>query len=390
MSLTRILSSFGGSSKYLTSFNGNRTFSSPIVPLASTQLLFPFTCIGCSYQPTRHFAKRKGTRIKRNLANLKRAKSRKKEPPKPKKRLFYDTSLTALMVKRFNDKDLPPPPPDDVFYEFDFKRRAYKLQEVLQMHRESHQPSMCDQLDGLIGIRIECNMKTKKKTKFMEQFSGTVTMPHQFELERKTRVAVIVKDIEDQDLAKSAGASLVGGQELIKNLKTNLVSMSEFDHLVCHSEMLIPLTDIRGILGAAFPNKIKGNFGTDIVALTKKFLSGYDYTCKKTEAEKDFGFIDIYVGRLNMEDEQIQENILAVLEDAKKYRIPESPGQFFERIWVSSPPTEEKFLLQFWEFSDFEDLFPIEEPEEKVRDISALEALKSTSTNVSKSENVSR
>lgn len=275
-------------------------------------------------------AKRRGTRIKRNLENLKRAQQRKKEPKKRKSFMVIDRSVARLMVQRFDDSEKPVPPRDDVYFADNFRKPAYNLEEILEMHRETHHASMFDDLNAFVTVQVECNMKTKKKTKFMESFSSTLTMPHPFEMERKSRILVIAKELDQQEAAKAAGAVIVGGQELIKNIKSGLVSTVEFDHLVCHSDMLIPLTDIRGLLEDQFPNKLKGNFGPDVVELTRKFIEGYDYKCRKNDTENDFGLIELPVGRLAMSSEEIRDNILQLLTDAERYRIPESPGK---SIW---------------------------------------------------------
>ncbi|XP_074600335.1 mitochondrial ribosomal protein L1 [Brevipalpus obovatus] len=313
-------------------------------------------------------AKRRGTRIKRNMENQRRAQQRKKEPKKRKSFMTIDRSVARLMVQRFDDSDKPVPPKDDVYYADRFRKPAHSLEEILEMHRETHHASMFDDLNAFVTVQVECNMKTKKKTKFMESFSSTLTLPHTFEMERRSRILVIAKDLDQQEAAKAAGAVIVGGQELIKNIKSGLVSNVEFDHLVCHSDMLIPLADVRGLLEDQFPNKLKGNFGPDVVQLTRKFIDGYDYKCRKNDTENDFGLIEIPIGRLSMSAEEIRDNISNLLADAERYRIPESPGQFIERVWILSPPSNERFLLKFWEFSDdYEDLHPIEESEDEVR-----------------------
>lgn len=299
--------------------------SSFLSPRITSCLLVPST--GDTFVQSRNYAARKGTRIKRAIEARRRALVRKSMPKTERKKGFHHERASAKVQVVRSDPTGLPPPPDDVYYSQGFVVPSYSFKEALKMHREAHSSTMWGAESTLLHTRIELYMKAKKKTKFQEAFSSTVTFPHPFELKRRSRIIAVVKTVEEQEAAKAAGAILAGGDDIIRNIKSGLISNIDYEHLVVHTDMLIPLTAIRGILGNNFPSKSKGNFGNDIVSLVKKFSEGYDYECKKNISQDNFGYIDLPIGNLNMADDQLAANLLALLKDAERCRAAEAPGQ---------------------------------------------------------------
>ncbi|XP_015790192.1 39S ribosomal protein L1, mitochondrial [Tetranychus urticae] len=343
-----------------------------------------FTCakvliprIGCLLAPpsndnflqTRSYAARKGTRIKRAMEAKKRALARKMLPKPEKRKFTAGSSAQRIQVLR-SDPTGKPLPPDDVYFTEGFTVPSYSISDALSMHRETHSSTIFGLESNLLHARIEVYMKAKRKTKFIDGFSSTVTYPFPFPLQRRSRIIAIAKTVEEQEAAKAAGAILAGGDDIIRNIKSGLVSSIDYEHLVCHTDMLIPLTAVRGLIGDNFPSKSKGNFGTDIVALVKKFAEGYDYQCKKNISQDNFGYIDLAIGTLNMEDDKLAANLLALITDSERHRPSDAPGQFPETVWLISPETEEKFKIKFWELSDkYVDIFESDKYKDQVEAI---------------------
>ena len=154
----------------------------------------------------------------------------------------------------------------------------------------------------------------------------------------------------------AAGASIVGSTDLIKDLLKGRVRIDDFDEIVVHNSMLVPLAPVRAILKHHFPTKTKGNYGADIVPLIEKFISGVNYSCVRNEFDPAFGVLELKFARLSMTDEQILENLdtgLAKIEETHK-PVPgpkaEDFAGFIRKVYLKtdfSPPTD-LLLIRHW------------------------------------------
>jgi ribosomal protein L1p/L10e family len=232
------------------------------------------------------------------------------------------------MVGRFNDSAKPPLPGDNVYFADDYRKQYYSLENAIDMHRQTHHASILNKPEGLLKVRLELNMKAKKKTKFVDSWQGTLTYSHPFELKRNRRIIAVAKTVEAQEEARKAGAFLVGGVDIVKNLKSGLVTSIDFDHIICHTDMLINLAEVKGLLKSHFPSKLKGNYGSNVAEVVRRFYNGYDYKVEKFEYEPDFGWLDMFIGRINMTNKQLKENLIVLCNDLLRYRPSDAPGMF--------------------------------------------------------------
>lgn len=301
-------------------------------------------------------AARRGKRIERAREAAKRARERKKEP---EVKLTFEQKLALAARKlrtgkiRHDDRHLDPEPEDDIFWRDTFREVRYPLVEAIQIHEETHRPSMYNDPEALIYARIEFDMRTKKKTRFVEKFSGTILFEHTFPYHQNKRICALAKKEEDQEAARNAGAVLAGGADIIQMIKKgSLLPDHDFDHLVCHPDIYVDLAEVRGILGSYFPNKTKGNIGGDIPALVHRFLTGLDYSVIKDDFEKDFAHILLPFGRLNQEKEHLVVNFEQLLNEVVQFKpalVPAEHYTFVTRVLLESPPSEESLPILFWE-----------------------------------------
>ena len=209
---------------------------------------------------------------------------------------------------------------DNVYVAGLYREKACSLVEALDMHREVHDPTILNQPNALVESRVELDLRTKKKTKFCEAFRGIISYPNQFEFKANRRIIAICKKEEDKYYAKEAGADVVGGVEIIKMLQKGELNMSNFDDLVCHGDLLVELANIKGLLQASFPSKLKGNLGFDMKKLVTQFVNGIDYKCTKDDFELDYGWVRVPFGRLNMDNEQLENNFRHLLSTIEKHK----------------------------------------------------------------------
>ena len=197
---------------------------------------------------------------------------------------------------------------------------THSVIEAIDMQRETHDKSLLNEEHALVDSRIELDLRTKKKTKFCDAFRGIISYPNKFEFKANRRIIAICKKDEDKYDAKEAGADVVGGPEIITMLKKGDLNMSNFDDLVCHGDLLVELAQIRGILQHNFPSKLRGNLGFDMKKLVNQFVNGIDYKCVKDELELDYGWVRVPFGRLDMSNEELEQNFKFLLSTIEKHK----------------------------------------------------------------------
>ncbi|RWS16926.1 39S ribosomal protein L1-like protein [Dinothrombium tinctorium] len=275
-------------------------------------------------------------------------------------------SKLGVKTRSYDDKNLLPLPSDDVFHTEGFRQIAYSLEEAIAFHRETHHPTMFNKSNALIEAAVELDMRTKKKTKFVSEFSGILMFPHKFEIKTSRRIVAICKTLEQSDIAIQSGASIAGGSDIIRQIKSKKLTSTDFDHIVCHSDMLVELAEVRGVLRDHFPNKVKGNYGTDMQTLVTKFMESLDYKCTRDDIEPEFGCVESPFGSLDMDTDKLRENLIYFLNKVESHQPKDAPSCFIRRVLLKSKPSLEQFRIRHWDLLDgYEDPTQIDESEMK-------------------------
>nr|CAD7438970.1 unnamed protein product [Timema bartmani] len=92
------------------------------------------------------------------------------------------------------------------------------------------------------------------------------------------------------------------------------------------------------------PEALQGNLGTDLATMVSKFRYGVQYTSSKDEHEEDFGWIEVAVGKLNMEASQLEANFVAIIQDVLSM-APKREAPFVTRCLAVCPPSVETLKL---------------------------------------------
>lgn len=103
-----------------------------------------------------------------------------------------------------------------------------------------------------------------------------------------------------QEEARDAGAALVGGSELVKQIQSGDVLLKDFQYVIAHTNILPELVTLRGLMKKKFPNPKSGTLTADVVSSVKKFSNGINYTVSKDEYEKDFGLLETSIGPVSV------------------------------------------------------------------------------------------
>jgi len=128
---------------------------------------------------------------------------------------------------------------------------------------------------------------------------------------KKIKIAVVCEDSKSQ-IAKDAGADLVGSDEFIEKIKTGEMN---FEKLICTPSMMIKLSKLGKVLGpkGLMPNPKLGTVTDDLKKAVTDAKSGQ----VELKNDKD-GNVGLSLGKKSFSDDKIIKNFNAVLEVLEK------------------------------------------------------------------------
>lgn len=218
------------------------------------------------------------------------------------------------------------------------------MSEAIQCHKETHHPSMYNVPNAPLVAHVELNMKGEKATRFVENFYRMAPVQNKFDHGEERTILVFTKGQENLEIARKAGATLIGGPELVKDIQNGDLQLTDYQYVIAHPSVLPDLVPIRGLMKKKFPNPKNGTLGTNIEELVKRFMNGIQYSCVKDEHQNDFGVISTTIGTLSMDPKHLEENLVSLLKDVDLMR-PKRDGKFITRVLIKSPPSPEQLKI---------------------------------------------
>ncbi|CAH0553170.1 unnamed protein product [Brassicogethes aeneus] len=231
-------------------------------------------------------------------------------------------------------------PTDDVYVAKYYKWVVYPFAEAVKCHQETHSPEMYNKPNANLHVTIELNMQGEKKTRFVDNFTSVVKVPYNFDHGEERTIVVFSKNPDEQNEAITAGATLSGGSDLIKQIQNGDVSLQDFQYCIAHPNILPELVQLRGLMKKKFPNPKMGTLDVNLGKVVDKFLNGVKYQAVKDDYEKEFGCIKTVIGSLDMDIKHLEENFSVLINDVNSMK-PRRPGTFIDRCILWSPPSQE-------------------------------------------------
>ncbi|MFB6356261.1 MAG: 50S ribosomal protein L1 [bacterium] len=186
-----------------------------------------------------------------------------------------------------------------------------------------------DQATADFDETIECHVRLDvDPTKSDEQIRGSLELPAG--TGQDVRVVVFAEG-EDAQEAEDAGADEVGADDLIERIQDGWL---EFDQSVATPDMMSDLSELGPVLGprGLMPNNKAGTVTFDVKDAVEKLKRG------QVELRTDkYGIIHTKLGTSDMENDEIKENLRAVLKFIVNNRPPGAParGQYIQSISMS-------------------------------------------------------
>ena len=179
--------------------------------------------------------------------------------------------------------------------------------------------------DESIDLSLQINNKQKKNE---INLRTVVNLPAGSG--KKIKIAVVCEDSKSQ-IAKDAGADIVGGEDFIEKIKGGEL---QFEKLICTPSMMIKLSKLGKVLGpkGLMPNPKLGSVTEDL----KKAVSDAKSGQAEIRNDKD-GNIGVSIGKKSFNDDQLIKNFNAILDILEKEKSNNTlKGDLIKSAFITS------------------------------------------------------
>ncbi|MGE0684756.1 MAG: 50S ribosomal protein L1 [Candidatus Binatia bacterium] len=199
------------------------------------------------------------------------------------------------------------------------RAKQYPLPEALTLIRGLSRAKF----DETVELSVRVGVDPRKAD---QNIRGTVILPHG--TGKTVRVAVFAKGEKAKE-AESAGADVVGGDELVKRISEE--GWLEFDKAVATPDMMGLVGRLGKILGprGLMPNPKVGTVTMDVGRAVQELKGG------KVEFRVDkAGNVHVPVGKVSFGDPNLVDNASAVLDSLVKAKPSSAKGTYLLRVAV--------------------------------------------------------
>ena len=197
--------------------------------------------------------------------------------------------------------------------------------EVIEKQITQVKKNCTTKFDESVDLSFQINNKQKKSE---INIRTVVNLPGG--TGKKVKVAVVCEDTKASE-AKSAGADIVGSDELIEKIKGGEMN---FEKLICTPAMMVKLSKLGKVLGpkGLMPNPKLGSVTEDL----KKAISDAKSGQVEIRNDKD-GNIGVSIGKKSFDDEKIIKNFTAIIETLEKEKSNNTvKGDLIKSAFVTS------------------------------------------------------
>lgn len=199
--------------------------------------------------------------------------------------------------------------------------QTYSLEEAVKLVKETSQTKF----DASVEVHVKLGIDPKKGDQVVR---ASVILPHGT---GKSKKIVAFVTLAKEKEAKEAGAEIVGGKELIENIKKD--GKCDFDVAVAAPDIMKDLAVIAKILGqkGLMPNPKVGTVTPDIKKIIGEIKKG------KTDFKNDdTANLHVMVGKVSFSADQLKENITAFMDVVKRTKPENFKGTFIRSVVIAS------------------------------------------------------
>lgn len=200
------------------------------------------------------------------------------------------------------------------------RNKLYEVDEAVKLAKEISAANFEETVEA--AVRLGVNPKHAD-----QQVRGTVVLPHGTGKEKK--VLVFAKGEKAKE-AQDAGADYVGAEEIAEDIQNGWL---DFDVAVATPDMMSVVGKLGKILGprGLMPNPKTGTVTNEVAKAVEESKAGkIEYRVDRT------GIIHAPIGKASFSDEQLIENLKALVDALIKAKPPSAKGQYLRGISIST------------------------------------------------------
>jgi large subunit ribosomal protein L1 len=178
--------------------------------------------------------------------------------------------------------------------------------------------------DETVNLVVKLNIDTKQST---QNVRGSFSLPHGI---GQTARVIAFAEGDDAEAARKAGAVEVGAADLVKKIEDGWL---DFDVAVAHPRLMRFVGKLGKVLGpqGKMPSPKSGTVTEDVGSAVAEFRAG------KVELRNDKGgSVHLPVGKRSFPEQQLADNIAAVMEFVGTLRPRGIKGAFIQHVVVST------------------------------------------------------
>ena len=201
------------------------------------------------------------------------------------------------------------------------KNKVYSIDEAIKLVRETSGVKF----NASVEVHAHLGIDPKKGD---QQIRSTVVLPHG--IGKTKKVAAFVSNEKEQE-GKDSGADVVYTEEDLKKLKDT--GKIDFEVAVTTPDMMPKMASVAKVLGpkGLMPSPKTETVGPNLKKMVEELKKG-----KVTFKNDDTANVHQIVGKVNFEEAQLKENLMAFLEVLKKAKPSTIKGSFIKSLTVCS------------------------------------------------------
>ena len=200
------------------------------------------------------------------------------------------------------------------------KGKAYPIEEAVALVKKTSNVKF----DASVDVVFKLGLDTRHAD---QQLRGALVLPNGTGKSKK--VLVVTEGPKAQE-AKDAGADVVGGKEILEDIKKGWL---DFEVMIATPDMMAELGKLGRILGpkGLMPNPKTGTVTMDVAKAVKETKAG-----KVTYRTDKEGNVQMTIGRVSFDNDKLVENFTAIYDLLVKIKPSTSKGVYMKNIVVSS------------------------------------------------------
>lgn len=198
--------------------------------------------------------------------------------------------------------------------------KAYSIEEAVALVKKTS----TTKFDASIDVAFRLGLNTKHAD---QQLRGALVLPHGT---GKTKKVLVVAEGAKAAEATEAGADVVGGKEILEEIKKGWL---DFEVMIATPDMMAELGKLGRVLGpkGLMPNPKTGTVTMDIKKAVAETKAG-----KVTYRTDKEGNVHMTIGRASFDEAQLAENFKTIYELILKIKPATAKGMYMKNVVISS------------------------------------------------------